>query len=102
MQNLPDINAILNGEEVPVPESIDLQYALASSLVGHSVRSVAATDKNTTIGNILDFAARFPQREMGVMMVSDIHRAIGEPLFEVPQFQHWANQVADVMLYDAD
>ena len=102
LQNLPDINAILNGEEVPVPESIDLQYALASSLVGHSVRSVAATDKNTTIGNILDFAARFPQREMGVMMVSDIHRAIGEPLFEVPQFQHWANQVADVMLYDAD
>ncbi len=101
LQNLPDINAILNGEDVPVPESVDLQYALASSLVGHSVRSVNTPNKNTTIGNILDYAAKFSQREMGVMLVSDIHRAIGEPLFDVPQFQHWANQVADVMLYDS-
>jgi len=37
-----------------------------------------------------------------VMLVSDIHRAVGEPLFEVPQFQDWANQVADVMLYDSE
>ena len=102
LQNLPDITAILNGEDVPVPESIDLQYALASSLVGHSVRSVATPDKNKTIGNILDYASGFPQREMGVMLVSDIHRAVGEPLFEVPQFQDWANRVADVMLYDSE
>jgi len=102
LQNLPDISAILNGENVPVPESVDLQYALASSLVGHSVRSVDTPEKNTTIGNILDYASKFEQREMGVMLVSDIHRAIGEPLFEVPQFQDWANQVADVMLYDSE
>ena len=80
----------------------DRQYALASSLVGHSVRGVDSPDKNKTLGSILDYAARFPQREMGVMLVSDIHRAIGEPLFEVPQFQDWANQVADVMLYDSE
>ncbi len=102
LQNLPDIAAILNGEDVPAPESIDLQYALASSLVGHSVRSVDSPDKNKTLGSILDYAARFPQREMGVMLVSDIHRAIGDTLFEVPQFQDWANQVADVMLYNAE
>ena len=102
LQSLPDISAILNGENVPVPESVDLQYALASSLVGHSVRSVNTPEKNTTIGNILDYASKFEQREMGVMLVSDIHRAIGEPLFEVPQFQDWANQVADVMLYDSE
>lgn len=100
LQNLPDINAILAGVDVPVPESIDLQYAMASSLVGHSVRCAKTPDKDTTLGNILDYANKFPQREMGVMLVSDIHRAIGEPLFSVPQFQNWANQVADVMLYE--
>jgi len=100
LQNLPDIAAILTGADVPVPESIDLQYAMASSLVGHSVRSVDSPEANKTLGNILDYANKFPQREMGVMLVSDIHRAIGEPLFAVPQFQDWANQVADVMLYE--
>ncbi len=98
LDKLPDMNEILSGGDVPVPESIDLQYALASSLVGHAVRAAATTD-NTTLGHILDYAARFPQREMGVMLVSDIHRAIGESLFSVPQFKDWANRVADVMLY---
>jgi len=52
------------------------------------------------IGNILDYANTFPQREMGVMLVSDLHRAIGEALFAVPQFADWANAIADVMLYE--
>jgi hypothetical protein len=32
--------------------------------------------------------------------VSDMHRAIGQSLFAVPQFSSWANAVADLMLYD--
>ena len=52
------------------------------------------------LGHILDYAARFPLREMGVMLVSDIHRNIGQPLFAVPQFADWAKQVADIVLYD--
>ena len=51
-------------------------------------------------GNIIEFAGSFPQREMGVMLVSDMYRAIGEEIFSVPQFSKWANIVADVMLYD--
>lgn len=35
-------------------------------------------------GHIIDYAARFPEREMGVMLVSDMHRAIGRELFAVP------------------
>lgn len=101
LQQLPDVDAILQGAEIPVPESIDLQYALASSLVGHSVKAVGTPEQDVTLGNILEYANHFPQREMGVMLVSDIHRAIGEPVFAVPQFQNWANQVADVMLYDS-
>ena len=52
------------------------------------------------IGNILDYAGTFPQREMGVMLVSDLHRAIGEQLFNIPQFGTWASAIADVMLYE--
>jgi hypothetical protein len=38
---------------------------------------------------------------MGVMLVSDMQRAVGQDLFSVPQFSRWASLVADVMLYDA-
>jgi hypothetical protein len=50
-------------------------------------------------GNILNYASSFPQKEMGVMLVSDMHRAVGEPLFNVPEFTHWAQKIADVVLY---
>ncbi|MCP4996539.1 MAG: ATPase, partial [Gammaproteobacteria bacterium] len=43
---------------------------------------------------------RFPQREMGVMLVSDMHRAIGNAVFEVPQFSNWAQAISDVMLFE--
>ncbi len=100
LDQLPDIDAILRGEEVPVPEEIDLQYAVASSLVGRAIRARGNGDAREVYGHILDYARRFPQREMGVMLVSDMHRAIGQELFEVPQFDPWAQQVADVMLFD--
>ena len=100
--NLPDVDAILDGAEVPVPQSIDLQYALASSLVGKAVVAADSGGDKTKLGNILNYASRFPQREMGVMLVSDMHRAIGEQLFAVSEFKDWANQVSDVLLYGDD
>ncbi len=100
LQNMPDINAILAGNDVPVPESVDLQYAVASSLVGHATRAKGTDNAATTIGNILDYASQFPQKEMGVMLVSDMHRAVGSELFNVPQFNDWATRMADVMLYE--
>jgi hypothetical protein len=33
------------------------------------------------------------------MLVSDMHRAIGQDIFSVPQFAEWSNAVADIMLY---
>jgi len=102
LDNLPDIDAITTGDEsVPVPKETDLQYAVAAALVGRSIRAQESDDANEALGHILDYAGRFPQREMGVMLVSDMHRAIGEKIFAVPQFSQWAKNVADVMLYDA-
>jgi hypothetical protein len=34
------------------------------------------------------------------MLGSDLHRAIGNDLCEVPAFADWASAVADVMLYE--
>ena len=100
LDNLPDVESIIAGEQVPVPDSIDLQYALAAALVGRSVRIAESDETDSKIGNILDFASRFPQREMGVMLVADMHRAIGNKLFALTQFKDWANQISDVLLYD--
>jgi hypothetical protein len=100
LDKMPDLDAILRGEEVSVPNEIDLQYAVASALVGRAIRANQAEDGQQVHGRILEYAGRFPQREMGVMLVSDMHRAIGEALFSVPQFNDWAQAVSDVMLYE--
>lgn len=99
LDQLPDIDAILRGEKVPAPKEIDLQYAVASSLVGRAIRAKGSEEAPTVYGHILDYAGVFPQKEMGVMLVSDMHRAVGEELFSVPQFAQWSNAVADIMLY---
>lgn len=100
LDNMPDLDAILRGEIVAVPREVDLQYAVASALVGRAIRAKGTADAKVIHGHILDYASRFPLREMGIMLVSDMHRAIGQSLFAVPQFSSWANAVADLMLYD--
>jgi len=100
LDQLPDIDAIVRGEKVKVPRETDLQYAVAAALVGRAIRAREAADAETVYGHIIEFAGSFPQREMGVMLVSDMYRAIGEDIFRVPQFSKWANIVADVMLYE--
>jgi hypothetical protein len=101
LEQMPDLDAIVRGEKVAVPSEIDLQYAVAAALVGRAIRAVEQQQESQrTIGNILDYAGSFPQREMGVMLVSDLHRAVGEAVFEVPAFANWAQSVADVMLFE--
>ncbi|NNM81601.1 MAG: AAA domain-containing protein [Burkholderiales bacterium] len=95
LEKMPDLDAILKGEKVAVPEEIDIQYATASALVGRAIR---AKNQPEVLGRILDYALRFPLREMGVMLVSDLHRAVGSALFAVPQFSKWASAVTDLML----
>jgi AAA domain (dynein-related subfamily) len=101
LEKMPDLDAILRGEPVAVPREVDLQYAVASALVGRAIRAKGSADAKIIHGHILDYASRFPLREMGIMLVSDMHRAIGQSLFAVPQFSNWANAVADLMLYEA-
>ncbi|HYA39164.1 MAG TPA: MoxR family ATPase [Candidatus Methylomirabilis sp.] len=100
LDNLPDIDAIVNGTSSTVPKETDLQYAVASALVGRAIRARGSADESKVFGNILDYAGRFPSREMGVMLVSDMQRAVGEKLFQLPQFAQWAKKIANVMIFD--
>lgn len=99
LEQMPDLDQIVQGEEVPVPKEIDLQYAVAAALVGRAIRAEGTENARQIQGNILSYARRFPQREMGVMLVSDLHRALGQTLFELPEFASWAQDVAEVMLF---
>jgi hypothetical protein len=99
LDQMPDLDAIIKGEEVETPKEIDLQYAVATALVGRAIRAKDTDDAMAVHGKILDYANRFSQREMGVMMVSDMHRAIGQDIFSVPEFANWADKIADLMLY---
>jgi hypothetical protein len=102
LDNMPDIEAIMRGEDVNVPKEIDLQYAVAAALVGRAIRAKGEGNSQEVWGHILEYALNFPQREMGVMLVSDMHRAVGEEMFTVPQFATWAKDIADVMLYNSN
>jgi len=76
LDQMPDLDAIIAGENVAAPKEIDLQYAVASALVGRAIQVKGKDNAQQVMGKILAYAKRFRQKEMGVMMVSDMHRAI--------------------------
>lgn len=94
IESLPDIDAIARGESRECPDEIDQQYAVAAALV---TRAVSADGDAGMLGHLLDYAGVFPQREMGVMLVADLHRAVGPALFAVPQFAGWAETIGDLL-----
>ena len=96
LENLPDIDAIVSGQSLECPDEIDLQYAIASALVTRAIRSGGDAE---VLGNLLNYANQFKQREMGVMLVSDLQRAVGSELFAVPQFAEWAEKIGDILVY---
>ena len=100
LSRMPDLDAIVEGQPAEVPRDTDLQYAVAAALVARAIRNKNGANIREMLGHILDYAARFPLKEMGVMLVSDTHRNVGQTLFGVPQFASWANQVADIVLYE--
>lgn len=97
LSDLPDLDMICRGEVVSIPKDIDLQYAICAALVGRAISKIGQTDANTLWGHILNFATQLPQKEMAVMLVLDMHRAIGDVIFKVPEFAHWSSKVADLM-----
>ncbi len=100
LDKMPDLDAILAGEKISPPKEIDLQYALASALVGRAIAAQGQANSANVIGKILDYAGTFKEKEMGVMLVSDMLRAIGDDIFSVPEFSRWASKIGDIVLYE--
>jgi hypothetical protein len=100
LERLPDLDAIVAGQEVAVPVELDLQYAVAAALAGRALRAKGQAQAKQVWGHILRYAQRLPLKEMGVMLVSDMHRGIGSALFAVPEFASWSHAVADLVLYE--
>lgn len=97
LADLPDIEAILRGEPVVSPASIDLQYAVASALVSRALQLREQAAFKPALGHILNYAERLPMREMGMMLVSDLARMLGDDVFQEPAFARWAQQVAPLL-----
>lgn len=100
LDQMPDLDAILRGEDVKSPKEIDLQYAVASALVGRAIKAHGADNAHEVWGHILNYADNFRQKEMGVMLVSDMLRAVGDDIFAIPEFAKWAESIGDIMLYN--
>ncbi len=98
LDDMPNLDDIIAGKDMTIPSAIDLQYAIASALVGRAIQAKGREQFNQILGHILNYAQKFRPREMGVMLVSDLYRAIGQDLFSVPEFSQWAKSVSNVML----
>jgi hypothetical protein len=99
VDRIPDVAAIADGRLTEVPYGVELQCAVAAALVRHVARLAGAAQERG-IANSLAYARRFPQRELGVMLVTDLARSIPRPLYGVPEFADWAQEVADLLAYD--
>ncbi|MCX7897685.1 MAG: MoxR family ATPase [Rhodocyclaceae bacterium] len=100
LDKLPDIDRIISGEDLPVPAELDLQYALATALSGRALAAKGSPQAPALWGRILEYAQQFPQRELGVMLATDMARGLGERLYAVPQFSAWAKSVVDLMFHE--
>lgn len=114
LDKMPDLDAIVRGEKIAPPKEIDLQYAVASALVGRAIAARNDANRSEVFGNILDYAGSFRQKEMGVMLVSDLLRALSAPqsdagdeqedlseeLFALPAFAQWASVIGDILLFN--
>jgi hypothetical protein len=100
MHEMPDVDAIARGESLDMPGRLDIQYGVATALVRKAQRLAAADDAQAAMRNILRYAREFPQQELGVMLVTDMHRTIGQPLYALPEFRDWAQSVSDLLLYE--
>jgi hypothetical protein len=97
---LPSPADVLGGRCERVPEPIDLQYALAGALVQHMLRLPEA-ERGAALAALLSFARRFPSREIGLMLVSDLGRVLDRPLFALPAFRDWAAELSGALAPDA-
>ncbi len=88
-----ELDAIINS----ISKGLDLQYAICAALTDRVIDVKGTNHAEKVWDNILNFAKNFPQKELGVMLVSDMQRVIDGDIFTISEFSDWANKIADVM-----
>jgi len=88
MHRLPDIEAILQGNEAEYPKEVDVLYALSAGLSA-AVISDASIEK---IDNVLNYSLEL-QSEFAVMLVQDIQRG-GITMEASTLFEKWVQKFA--------
>ena len=99
LDELPDPARVLEGAVARLPATVELQYALATSIVRHIARLPVAAQAEA-LDRALGVARRFAHREIGVMLVTDLQHAIARPLYDLPEFAAWAESVKDIVLFE--
>jgi MoxR-like ATPase len=99
VDKLPDPADVIAGKVARPPDPVELQYALAASIVHHVAR-LPRPAQDAALEAALGFARAFPAREIGVMLVTDLARVVDRPLYDVPAFAAWAGTVNDLLGYE--
>lgn len=94
---LPDVEAILNGASPPVPDRLDLLYALVGALVG----ALRGRVNHQRLTNVFRYVLGMPI-EFQTLFILDL-RTLGlqAQLVALPEFRAWARDNTDVFAYDA-
>jgi hypothetical protein len=88
MDKLPDVDAILRGEEAEVSEDLSTLYALASALVTR----ILATPSDDAVSNVLHYSLKL-KNEFAVMIVQDLQRQ-GVLMEHLDAFGEWVEAYA--------
>jgi hypothetical protein len=99
VDRLPDPAQVAAGQSVEVPRTVELQYAASAAIARHVAR-LPRPAQDAAVPHVLAYARRFPQRELGVMLVTDLQHVLGRPLIGFPQFADWAEDVAALIGYE--
>lgn len=88
MNLLPDIEAIMRGEERETPSDVSALYALSSALVSHILRD----PKDEKIDHLLRYTLNL-QSEFSVMIIQDLQRR-GIRMDHLNSYGDWVNAYA--------
>ena len=94
--DIPDVEAILAGQDVAMPRDVDGQLELAEALV-ERLRSLGTDQAGDEARAVLRAAQRFPQSDVGLKLVMDMRALYGRSLYALPEFGDWADEVADLV-----
>lgn len=91
---LPDINKILEGEEVEVQNKPDIMYALSAALTSRAEKA-----KDHQLKNIIKFTLNLP-KEFSVLTMKDILRVPGvkEKVMLLKEWVAWAREHKDLII----